>query len=1166
MGKAVLLAIATLTGLASIRSQTYAAPCSKTANSVSWNHSSRQSTAFNLSPNAATFGLIFPFNPVDNLGDFGRSKRSMILRRHDTSHSNLAALFFALLVPSVLSQPALLPFTDCSSSTGEPIAGPRYINVTAVYAQISDYGEGSVIKYDVFGETGGVIEGATPTLLATLFKTSTVLSFNLDETASAFCQGLRAPSSAVPAPDEVNCTIPAGPVAFSASTPLRHDFHLTTIQTRLHAVDASSPPYQLVCIDVQGTPVVAKGRGGYYGNAIIIFWSSVGLAAAYWIVIGSARIAAAWDRGGARHKSGWLRFKWAGTVLASAISGEKLASTPALTRFSTPSLRDIIFHTQWCAGLAMVAVQWPTFIYPILRNTAWATLVYNVTVIQGGGEHWDAVDTSGYAPPSNFADQLANASSPLFMNPTVQNQLFLLPANTSSGMASFAYAVGIRPQDLFGTCLAIYLCIVAGTVMISLGIWAGDWLISSVVSGKTSIPWGGRNQRYSVQSDPDPTKGVAAAPISPRPDEATLSGTLPPPPTSRVVVQVRKAWWNYRLGQSSFHGSVLYGNLVRILLLFHVPITLYSCFQFTVGRPDATIASLVLAVLAFVFLSLLLPGLLLFRLAMTSTGKLFEATRTLLMLGPLYYNYSPGQQSFAFLALLHNLVVAVVIGAGQGSGTTQAILLLIIEVLMALATSMRLPWGEGANMGAMSFMFCVGRIITCVLLVILSPVVNIGNSASGWVAYAVLIINGLIYIAFVLILLMKILEGLVRLFGRISFDSARHPSDTGLFGTIEMLSFFKRHRRRGSSARRHRYRPAHSNTGHEVPSPSTDRSSHAMVYETNSLSREKQHGTSSVPSYLRPEHARTPYKEDGDDLDKGYILGAFHDEGNVEPPMPPMPQQQFYHHKQYTQPPVPAQQPPSNTGFTRVKGGRANFDTPFAIRNPPGSEDRRNNRRTTESTSLVMTAYPPSSFTHQHPPSLQQQQSEPSPSSFPQPAPKKLAHGRRRSETAVIEDTSSFAGGQGPPSSRGPPTPTFQRGGQSPLFPPVMSLSMDVESEDSSVAPRRKYWFGGGGSKTPEHRRADSEEGGSRTHQAEGSSIIWPFRRGRNKSEPDRFQAAEEPEPGPEPGRSFQVVRRPQPRPSVPEQPSPGTASSTPNQGEDSNSRNPRRKSSPFGY
>jgi hypothetical protein len=34
---------------------------------------------------------------------------------------------------------------------------------------------------------------------------------------------------------------------------------------------------------------------------------------------------------------------------------------PSLTTV-TPSMRDVFFHTQWCAALAMVAVQWPEFI------------------------------------------------------------------------------------------------------------------------------------------------------------------------------------------------------------------------------------------------------------------------------------------------------------------------------------------------------------------------------------------------------------------------------------------------------------------------------------------------------------------------------------------------------------------------------------------------------------------------------------------------------------------------------------------------------------------------------------------------------------------------------------------------------------------------------------
>ncbi len=137
----------------------------------------------------------------------------------------------------------------------------------------------------------------------------------------------------VPTPDNANCTIPAGPVAFSASTPFRHDFHYTTISTRLRAVDALSPPNELACVDIDITPVLAKGKGGYYGKAGVIFWASVGLAMGYWIVIGVGRIAAAWNRGGSGRREGWLRIKWAGTVLSSAISGERLSASPALLRF-----------------------------------------------------------------------------------------------------------------------------------------------------------------------------------------------------------------------------------------------------------------------------------------------------------------------------------------------------------------------------------------------------------------------------------------------------------------------------------------------------------------------------------------------------------------------------------------------------------------------------------------------------------------------------------------------------------------------------------------------------------------------------------------------------------------------------------------------------------------
>jgi hypothetical protein len=157
------------------------------------------------------------------------------------------------------------------------------------------------------------------------------------------------------------------------------------------------------------------------------------------------------------------------------------------------------------------------------------------------------------------------------------------------------------------------------------------------------------------------------------------------------------------------------------LILFHLPITIYSCYNLTLEPSKVGVRSKVLAGLSFTILSLLLPAWLTFRIATTSTSKLYEATRTLLALGPLYNQYQPRSQLFSALFFAANVVIGAVIGFGQGSGTAQAVVILAVEVLNTLATSVWLPWMTGAQMGVISFMFCVARIITTVLVVILAP-------------------------------------------------------------------------------------------------------------------------------------------------------------------------------------------------------------------------------------------------------------------------------------------------------------------------------------------------------------------------------------------------------------------------------------------------------------
>lgn len=392
----------------------------------------------------------------------------------------------------------------------------------------------------------------------------------------------------------------------------------------------------------------------------------------------------------------------------------------------------------------------------------------------------------------------------------------------------------------------------------------------------------------------------------------------------------------------------------------------------------------------------------------------------------------------------------------------------------------------------------------------------------------------------------------MRLSGRISFDRARHPSDAGLFGAIGMLPWFRSHRR--GKNRRHRYRPAHSTQpGQESFNSSSYRSSNPLTTPYMAGASAANHGSQSVQSYLRPEQAATPYREDGDDPDRGYILGAFHDE-TLEAPM-------------RTQPPPPP--PSSNTGFTRIAGGRATFETPFAIRNPPDADQRRHQQGSGSAASPATTSYPPNSYSLPNPPSSSTvPQAEASSNSLVSSG--KRNHWRRKSETAVIEDASALHI-QNPRfpnrDSRGPPTPTNQAmRDPSQGNTPIVEFGIDDDDSDTnvSVTPRRKYWFGSSKNQSSDHRRADSDDGG-RSRHGDGSLGIWPFRRGRNKSEADAFTAAT-PEPEPTPGPSFQVVRRPQQRPSRPIPSAYKRPSTAPDQEEDVATAASRRQSSPFGY
>lgn len=466
----------------------------------------------------------------------------------------------------------------------------------------------------------------------------------------------------------------------------------------------------------------------------------------------------------------------------------------------------------------------------------------------------------------------------MFINTTSPNYLFQLPLDARPGLESFAYAVGVRPRDLFGICLSLFLAINAAAIVGTVVIWSLDWffsLLSGAVSGSNqsaSILAGPRSPRYSSPSK-DLLDGAGSIPMVD--ENRSLNSHFLLRSTARFPA---RHWWKLQSNFVGFHGNILHGNIVRLLILFHLPVTIFSSYQMTLGRSHASLVSIILAALSFAFLSILFPVFLIFRLTITNTTKLYDETWTLLSLGPLYNHYRHGSQLFACLLFASNVAFGVTIGCGQKSGTAQAIIILVVEVASSLGTSVWLPWGHGASMGLISFLFCVARIVIAVLLVILTPVVSIvkfrckdylllisilqvsiDSGAAQWVAYAILFILGLIYLAFLLMLIIKLVEAVLRISGGVGFHRSRHVVDTGLLGVMSMT---------GCCGSR-KSSPANRRQSNIPKQPSTLLLPRPIPFKDVTPSP-----SSGPPSVLRPEHAFQPYKEDSDD-ETGYIMGAW---------------------------------------------------------------------------------------------------------------------------------------------------------------------------------------------------------------------------------------------------------------------------------------------------
>ncbi|ORX36808.1 hypothetical protein BD324DRAFT_627222 [Kockovaella imperatae] len=873
--------------------------------------------------------------------------------------SSALGLFILLIsASSILANPLSVQFSSCLDEFPSDLSQDALMNITNVYANLVPKdvakflgliggGQQEVLRIDMIGSTGTVIEGYNNETgkLATLFHDTEAAHLSVWRSASWLCESLLPPDLTRPygEANETYCPLPAGDFALNISVPLFHNYALTTLRTRVRIVDTNTEANTLACYDLEVTPWT---QGSWYYS--LIRWFPICIAIGIWIVTWLARFAAGWvvgsgvteyevKEGGhgaaaAAKRDARMR-KW-GTMVVSGLSGERFSVSGGLLRFATPGLRDVVQYIQFMTVLGMIAVAWPAYAYPILAQGAWVDLIGNVTVISGLSDKHVSGYATTYTPPSEFARMISNVTLPIYLDPLAFNPLLDLH-DSAAGLASFATTIGLRDTDLFPTCMIIFLIITAAIVLISMALWSLHAMLEFMSPSRPPSSRPGYGKRLSsLGSSPRASLGGKEA-FEPR-TIAGLDIDGMPINVSRTQLvgpsRTRKVWLRFRpKGEAgAFHAAAMYGNLLRLIMMFHLPITAFSIYQ--LSSSQASIVSRVLAALTFVFISILIPTFIMWKIFRTASGKLYDATRTLLSLGTMYNVFIEGKQMFRVYPLLVSLIEGIAIGAGQKSGLAQAVIFIVAELVLLILASFFYPWGEGASMGAPNAFMGIIRVISVLLTMLISPSFGMPTAVTDWLTYVILLLQAIVMAYFFFMLITKIVEGLIRLFGGVHFDESTSPLDGGLFAAIMDLDCFNGGRG-GKAAARRRRKKGSEQLQKNVTAAGSLTTQRMLDRNSQGIPRQDSEGAlsylTSNPSFGDPSQAT-----------QGYF--PVH-----QPPLGPPPRPDYERHYEDDtpnepimnawRPPIvsPPTSPPTNSpsgpSFSVVRGGRADFANPYSV-------------------------------------------------------------------------------------------------------------------------------------------------------------------------------------------------------------------------------------------
>ncbi|CAG8574198.1 1705_t:CDS:2 [Ambispora gerdemannii] len=643
---------------------------------------------------------------------------------------------FVLAISPIFTSGTLVPFDSCANSE----ATYNVSKVDSVFDQSSN-----TLNFTITGYSSTRIAGFNPQYNATAFLTTSVLNTNINNVKDNLCSFI-----------DGNCPFGPGLVVIRKSIKLGRSIPLSTLTTTFKGLDESTK--QVTCLTFNISP-----QYKYYRNIFTYIPVAITAFTLFVNVLGSF----------------FNPTKFSTNIFE--ISSYYGLDTQGY-RLRTPTVFDVIFYTQFAVSTAELGLNYPGYYQPFMSHFGWASLVFNhSTLIDFSGGNRPFLDDNAESAivDNDLLSHSANASHTIMAIPTSMNQKRnIIPKKRQEGGSVQCSSSNPCPSDQ--CCSSAGFC-GTGPLYCNPTITVTSTRTTTPTSTADSSSSSAIYNSYlpdnfmvydntSLVLEKFKGMGNYAVMVGIAPQDIFLETIILALIIIAIVALISAIIWgtwrsvknkNKFIDGSNEGLSFLLGNMLRFFFLFYFPILSTAFYQVIIHEYNPWyVVSIAVVIIVLCIVLPIVITVLIYRVS--PHMYLLNDMSYRLKYGPLYNTLKERGLMFFIIFLTYNFMRGVIVGAGQESGLTQTIVLVILELLLLIIVISRFPFLEGTRINLINIALGIIRTVISGFLLFFISSLEISEVGRQIVGYIIIFFHGLAYLILTLFTIRNLLELMFR--------------------------------------------------------------------------------------------------------------------------------------------------------------------------------------------------------------------------------------------------------------------------------------------------------------------------------------------------------------------------------------------------------------------